>query len=692
MEKCARSQLWITIVGLCVATPVFGDPSLKPVRPTYDTAPNPQLIPDEIIPLDHSKWNFAIGDGRPFDHKINFGFAPESDLSGVDYEELRNPNSSKDVVWYRRKVVIPSDWKGAVLTFEGVDHTSDVYVNGKHIAQHVGGYAPFSVDLKDVMNSGKRVPGGIEHEIMVRAEDDRLARDIAVGKQERRPNEGVIFYDNMTGAWKGAHLRRVDNDYISNVKHVADADGTLRSTIYVKGSTPDLHVKAIVIDRTTGKTVGISQSIVQNGKAAVEIHVTDPKLWHPDNPNLYDVKLDLLGHDKPVESMRSYVGFRSFEQKNSFFMLNHKPTLLRGVLNQMVFPKGLYTPDTPQDNAKDIRAIREHGFNFQRVHNTTPRWRDIYEMENGVLVKDPKTGKIKRMGVGWALEMPSARDLRNPNARDRFMKEWGEIIDAYGNGHPGLFYYVAGNEDWGMLEDEEHWAPASDAQREKFQRELLRTTLNHAPEGSLVSTNDGWRQITGTKYGRPVPGVNANQLILSAHDYRPTGEGLVRGYGSIPVNAKKGTPLPRNAKPLLLPGFESPGKDAAFVIGEFGGKSYASPENKNVFGYGMVYTDLGEWERDSLGQVAALGKTPYVKGYVHTQVRDAGNKPHRAQRPGEPGGELNGFLFADGRPKGNPADWAQVNLENQKAFDERVLKLGSSISRCLMENLQRRSR
>jgi hypothetical protein len=665
-QAISLSLVWLTafIANLSFAAEQYP----KPYHPSYETAPNPQLMPDELISLENQPWKFAVGaNPTSFPHQINFGYAPESDLSGVDYEKLRDPRSSKDIVWYEKQVMIPEHWEGGVLTFEGVDRTADVFIDGKHVMRHVGGYAPFDIELNNLAHSGKKVDGGTLHTIRLRAEDDRSNRGIAVGKQERRPNEGVIFYGNSTGAWKGAHIRRVGKQYIAKAQHQANADGTFKSTVTLGGAVDkESELEVELIDRATSKPVGTAKVPVKDGKANVSIKIAEPKLWHPDSPELYDVQMKLTQAGKTSDSIRSYIGFRDFEQKQGHFFLNGKPTYLRGVLNQMVFPKGLYTPDTPEDNAKDLKAIREHGFNFQRVHNTTPRWRDIYEMENGVLAQDPATGTTKRMGVGWALEMPSARDLRNPQALDQFLKEWGEIVQAYGHGHPGLYYFVPGNEDWGLLEDKDHFSRVTDAKREKFQKLLYRTTIKNGPPGALVSVEDGWRQISGRKYGRNVADVNASQLIVSSHDYRESGDAIRKAYSKIPLNAKPGTPMPANQKPLFMTGYEFTGDKNAFIVGEFAGKSLAPPGAKNVFGYGKVYQNVGKWERDSLDQLRAVGEAPIIRGgYVYTQVRDAGNKPHRATRPGEPGGELNGFLYADGRPKGDPKKWAKVNLENQ---------------------------
>ncbi len=695
-----RTGLILFASVLACGSAIAGRKDGKPFHPTYANAPNPGLMPETVVELDGQSWSFAVGDDLghvrgtarqgAFPHTIRYGFAPESDLSGVDYEALRDPHSSKDVVWYKKEIVLPNDWHGAVLTLEGVDYESEVYLDGVLVRTHTGGHAPFDADLGKFLGKGEVVAGGRKHTIMIRAEDDRLRRDIAVGKQERRVNEGVIFYGNSTGAWKGAHLRKVEENYIADAKHDTTAEGLFKSDVKIAGAgKSNLSVVAEVVDRETGKVVGTGTARVAHGQARLEIKVNQPKLWYPDHPTLYDVRMKLVdsGAASGVvhDTIRSYCGFRSFAQDQGHFFLNHRPTYLRGVLNQMVFPKGLYTPETLEDNANDIRQIREHGFDFQRVHNTTPSWRDIYDMENGVLAVDPKTGATKRLGIGWALEMPSARDLRDPAALDEYVRQWKDIVNAYGHGHPGLYYFVPGNEDWGMLEDADHWAGVSDAEREAFQKKLYHATIESAPEGALVSVEDGWRQITGMQHGKPVKGVNSKQLILSAHDYRGNGRELVEAYGGVSVAAHSGTELPRNGKELILNGYEFAGDESAFMIGEFGGKSYAAPGVENVFGYGSVYRDLHEWTRDSLDQLHAIGKLGIVRGgYVYTQVRDAGAKPHRKLRPGEPAGELNGFLFANGKPKSDPHAWAKMNLGNlaeREKFLQEYLKLRPDYSK-----------
>jgi hypothetical protein len=655
MKSCSSWILRCTFIYLLQTSLVW---AVLLKNSSYDDAPRPSLIPDEVLVLDQEKWDFAVGESLPteFIHKINFGFAPESELSGVDYESLR-PNGSKDFVWYKKTLKIPGDWKGALLTLEGVDYESELYINNKFVTSHRGAYAPIEVNITPYLTQGT------DTTILLRATDDRLARDRAVGKQERRLHEGVIFYGNSSGAWKGAHLRKIDPAlYISNFIHRANSQGVFSYQVEVAGTQPGpFETEIKLIERASKKVAATNNIKFRNAfTQPSEIKIENPKLWTPENPSLYDVEVKLYSQGKLIERMRSYTGFSDFKQTEGYFYLNNRPFYLRGVLNQMVYPRGLYTPDMKESNAHDILMMKKHGFNFQRVHQTTPRWRDIYEME--------------KLGIGWSLEMPSARDLREPAALKQFVKEWKEIIRAYGHGHPGLFYFVPGNEDWGLLEDPDHWSGATDSEREAFQLTLLKATLEVAPPGAIVSPGDGWRQITGIKNGSKLNGINPEQIILSAHDYRGSGSELIQAYGSISLNAGPGTTFPRNGKELILNGFDFPGKYVAPMLGEFGGKSYAPPGIGNVFGYGHVYRDLTQWSVDSLMQLKSLGQLKIMRGgYVYTQLRDAGFKPHVPLPPDRPAGELNGFLSADGIPKSDPNEWRKLNVQNQSLFEQNYL-------------------
>ena len=128
--------------------------------------------------------------GAPgFDRKITVPFPWESELSGI--RELKGPK----VGWYRRTFEVPADFPRdgrTWLRFEAVDWRADVWVNGKKVAEHEGGYSPFEADITDAITRGKPAT------VVVRAFDP-TDPELPTGKQ-------VGWYTPSSGIWQTAWL------------------------------------------------------------------------------------------------------------------------------------------------------------------------------------------------------------------------------------------------------------------------------------------------------------------------------------------------------------------------------------------------------------------------------------------------------------------------------------------------------
>ena len=119
--------------------------------------PRPDRHRDAWINLN-GEWDFEIDnamvgvDKRFFerdslDSKINVPFSPESILSGIGHTDFMN------AVWYRRNLDIPTEWSGkrVILHIDACDYKTCVYVNGKRVGEHSGGYISFSFDITDFL-------------------------------------------------------------------------------------------------------------------------------------------------------------------------------------------------------------------------------------------------------------------------------------------------------------------------------------------------------------------------------------------------------------------------------------------------------------------------------------------------------------------------------------------------------------
>jgi beta-galactosidase/beta-glucuronidase len=282
------------------------------VLPEY---PRPQLVREQWMNLN-GLWQFqpgiVAGDVLPtgkLSRSILVPFPVESALSGVmeHYERL----------WYRRTFVVPSDWqeKKILLHFGAVDYESEVYVNGKSLGIHEGGYDPFSLDITPFLKKG-------EQELTVRVFDPTDNGGYPRGKQTLNPQG--IMYTSVTGIWQTVWLEPVPETHITNVKLVPDIDqSVLKLTISTDGNSKKLKVAVVIKDgeKTVQQFTGLSGT-------ELSVPLPNAKLWSPNDPFLYNLEIKLESDGKLADQVGSYFGMRkiSIHDENGFkkLYLNNK--------------------------------------------------------------------------------------------------------------------------------------------------------------------------------------------------------------------------------------------------------------------------------------------------------------------------------------------------------------------------------
>ena len=408
------------------------------VHPEY---PRPGMVRKDWINLN-GLWNYAFT--RPFeaempeaDGKILVPFPIESALSGVK----STPPLNK-WLWYGREFEVPSNWKESrvLLHFGAVDWECHVWINGSHAGSHQGGYDPFTFDITDYLR-----PQGPQ-QIKIAVWDITDAGWYPRGKQLREP--GGIRYTSVTGIWQTVWLEPVPEVSIQSIKITPDVDSSsVKVQINTRGKSSGFEYQVLISDSNMPVSGQTSRVPV------VELGISEPRLWSPSNPHLYDLKVNIISNGEILDSVSSYFGMRKAEVRkaedgfNRLF-LNNQPLFHYGLLDQGWWPGGLYTAPSDEALKYDLEMTKRLGFNMLRKHVKVSPSRLYYWCDKlGILVWQDMPnmeGKVYR----------DEKDLFVPGyVSKQFELEYRRMIDALYN-HPSIVMWVPFNEGWGQYDTE----------------------------------------------------------------------------------------------------------------------------------------------------------------------------------------------------------------------------------------------
>lgn len=353
MKQAPLMTRWATLVDTNAPLPEY---------------PRPQLVRSNWLNLN-GIWQFqpgatndAVPVGQTLSSQILVPFPMESAISGVaQYSEFS---------WYRRLFTVPKTWskKRIILHLDAVNWQSTVYVNGKTVGTHKGGYDALSYDITPFLKKGS-------NELIVRVYDPVDKGGQPRGKQTLYP--GGIMYVSSSGIWQPAWLEPVDSEGVKDIHLVPDVDNSqLRLTVNTYAGR-GLTISATVLSN------GVPISTTR-GKSQTEMNLPVPNadLWSPENPFLYDLQISVVHDGRTKDTVTSYFGMRKIgvTPVNGIpqVYLNNKPYFQMGPLDQGFWPDGIYTAPTDEALKYDLEMTKELGFNMIRKHIKVERQRWYY--------------------------------------------------------------------------------------------------------------------------------------------------------------------------------------------------------------------------------------------------------------------------------------------------------------------------
>lgn len=441
-------------------------------------------------------WKYAFTRGKDvpkeWEGEILVPFSPETVLSGVKRTLLPG-----DSLWYERTVQLSAQMEQTLasgghllLHFGAVDQCCEVFVNGRRIGEHVGGYLPFAFEV------GERAD---RYTIRVRVEDASDTSWHSVGKQTLKP--GGMYYPATSGIWQTVWMEavppcffkglfwecRYDEEQIAFTVETEAHEGNRQEWKAQKNEHTTMEKKPEIgmPEAQSQKVQAQGQQILlhfSNGEypdvripAGESTAVALPrfKSWSPEEPYLYRVELALLDGDGNVlDRVKSYFAMRKCEigtDKEGVrrIFLNNRPYMQIGVLDQGYWPESLYT--APSDDAMiyDIKTMKELGFNMLRKHVKVEPARWYYHCDRlGMLVwQDMINGGRKNKGwyvtymatVFQLLHLsttdrhPILLSRQDRPGREAYERELRQLVREMKQ-YPSVVCLVPFNEGWGQFD------------------------------------------------------------------------------------------------------------------------------------------------------------------------------------------------------------------------------------------------
>ena len=267
-------------------------------------------------------------------------------------------------VWLKRSFQFEKkENRRTLLYFGAVNYDTHVYVNGRKVGHHEGGFTPFNFDITDELVNG-------ENFVIVKVDNKRHAEDV--------PTQ-IFDWWNYGGITRDVLLVDVAPLYIENYSlQLLSLEGrrlgfSVKLNKAVGGQNVTLSIPELKIKKTLTTEMDGTASIYMKAK---------PQLWSPATPKLYKVEIEMNG-----ETVTDEIGFRTIETRGKQLLLNGEPIFLKGISIHEEKPNGGGRANCSADAHTLLSWAKELGCNFVRLAHYPHNEYAVREAERmGILV------------------------------------------------------------------------------------------------------------------------------------------------------------------------------------------------------------------------------------------------------------------------------------------------------------------
>lgn len=285
-------------------------------------------------------------------------------------------------VWYEREMFVPGEWEGrqVFLRFGAATHRAAVYVNGRKITEHEGGFLPFCAEITGVVhyNAPNRVVVKVNNELTV---TNIPCGETVVLPDGQKRNKPYFDFFNYSGLQRSVYLIALPKEYVFDFDldyELVGQDALIHYSVITTGE----HETELTLYDEEGRQA--ASSVGKKGTMRVQ----NAHLWRVHNAYLYRLVIRILDGDSVIDEYGQEIGIRTIRVEGSSILLNGEPVYLRGFgkhEDSDIVGRGFH----PGVMKRDFELMKWIGANsFRTAHY--PYSEEIYQMADreGFLVID----------------------------------------------------------------------------------------------------------------------------------------------------------------------------------------------------------------------------------------------------------------------------------------------------------------
>ena len=385
--------------------------------------------------------------------------------------------------WYACTFRRPDAWQGrrAWLNLGGAHPSAEVWLNGEPLGGHDLPFVPFGFEVTGRL--------GVDNDLVVRIHERNRLYGLAYSWQ-----------GHWSGLYRDVELTATGAAPLEELHLLPDVESeTLRVRAWANEAPPGAVLRLSIAPADGSGRVVMAELPVIDGLIDGAVRVPGPRLWSPDDPQLYRVEAELACGGETLDARAERTGFVQLSAEGSQFLINGEPYFIRGTGDFLSCPE-TGCPDTDRDRwRRKLRALREYGYNQVRCQSYVyaPEYFDAAD-EMGLLIQS-EMGMLGAWG-GHTHEHVYAWPAPTPDHAPTLKRQWDLVVRRDVN-HPSAAIYCMSNElGASTLFPRTAWRCYHDTKAVKPHAMVIWTDGGHNPDlpGDFVNTT--WPD------GQPPPG------------------------------------------------------------------------------------------------------------------------------------------------------------------------------------------